>query len=140
MYIVFIIMRTYFSVDHLPPTVWRRLWEMIQKGMSFSFSSALGTLQQSASRHSYNRPSAFCLRHPCIIRRVGCLHIPPVIRHPSIIWRVRCLHIPPMIRNRPSTSFHHSARAMSPHPPNDSESAFVILPSFGACDVSTSPQ
>ncbi|CAL8995673.1 unnamed protein product, partial [Prunus brigantina] len=45
MYIVFIIMRTYFSVDVAHHSVWRRLWEMIQKGMSFSFSSALGTLQ-----------------------------------------------------------------------------------------------
>ncbi|CAL2224493.1 unnamed protein product [Prunus armeniaca] len=63
-----------------------------------------------------------------------------------------------MIRNRPSAfghqpsaigTFHHSARAMSSHPPNDSESAFSLrptafghqhLPSFGACDVFTSPQ
>ncbi|CAL2274442.1 unnamed protein product [Prunus armeniaca] len=49
------------------------------------------------------------------------------LRHPSIIQRVRCLHIPPMIQNRPSAPFHHSMRAMSSHPPNDSESAFSTL-------------
>ncbi|CAL9003827.1 unnamed protein product [Prunus brigantina] len=81
-----------------------------------------------------NRPSAF--GHSAFSLR------PSV---PSIIRRMRYLHIPPMIRNRPSAfghsafghqplaiqplaigTFHHLARAMSSHPPNDSESAFSL--------------
>ncbi|CAL8101348.1 unnamed protein product [Prunus armeniaca] len=33
--------------------------------------------------------------------------------------------------NLPSALLHHSARAMSSHPPNDSASAFGTLTSFG---------
>ncbi|CAL2270104.1 unnamed protein product [Prunus armeniaca] len=122
-----------------PKSDWRRLWETTQKAMSFSFSSALGTLEQVLL--------GIGLQYPSIIRHVRCLHISPMIRnrpsafglrHPSIIRRVRCLHIPQMIWNRPSAfgphpsafghqpsaPFDHSARAMPSHPPNDSASTF----------------
>ncbi|CAL8998247.1 unnamed protein product [Prunus brigantina] len=67
------------------------------------------------------RPSAFGLRHPSVIRRVRCLHIPPMIRNRPSAFSLQ-----------PSVPFHHSARAMSSHPTNDSESAFSLRPStFG---------
>ncbi|KAL6283006.1 hypothetical protein ACE6H2_013935 [Prunus campanulata] len=44
-------------------------------------------LHHSARAMSSHPPndsaSAFGIRHPCIIRRVRCLHIPPMIRHLS---------------------------------------------------------
>ncbi|KAL6290360.1 hypothetical protein ACE6H2_007870 [Prunus campanulata] len=73
--------------------------------MSFSFTSALGTLLSHALSTSYNRPSAplssfgACdlFTSPQMIR-----HLPSTFGTPCIIWRVRCLHIPPMIRHLPS--------------------------------------
>ncbi|KAL6277646.1 hypothetical protein ACE6H2_021247 [Prunus campanulata] len=90
--------------------------------MSFSFTSALGTLFSHALGTSYNRPSTPHHHSACAMSS----HPPNDsasafgLRHPIIIWRVRCLHIPPMIRHRPS--------------------AFGTPSSFGACDVFTSPQ
>ncbi|CAL8177004.1 unnamed protein product [Prunus armeniaca] len=108
---------------HIPPMIRNR-------------PSAFG-IQPLAIQPSAIHPSAFSLR-PFNLRPSA----------PSIIRRVRCLHIPQMIRNRPSAfghpafghstfgvqpsaigTFHHSARAMSSHPPNDSESAFSHRPS-----------
>ncbi|CAL2224494.1 unnamed protein product [Prunus armeniaca] len=77
------------------------------------------------------RPSAFGLQPSAISLRPSA---------PSIIRRVRCLHIPPMIRNRPS-AFGHQPSAIQPSDISLRPSAFGHrhLPSFGACDVFTSP-
>ncbi|CAL8076549.1 unnamed protein product [Prunus armeniaca] len=94
--------------------------------------SAIGTIHHSArpmSSHSplFQCPSAEPFGTPTRSLRPSA---------PSIIRRVRCLHIPPMIRNRPS-AFGHQPSAFNLRP-----SAFGHrhLPTFGASDVFTSPQ
>ncbi|CAL8076551.1 unnamed protein product [Prunus armeniaca] len=116
--------------------------------------SAIGTFHHSARTMSShppmirNRPSAFGHRHLPSFGACDVFTSPNDSESafslrpsaPSIIRRVRYLHIPPMIRNRPS-AFGHQPSAIQPSDISLRPSAFGHrhLPSFGACDVFTSP-